>query len=39
MISALGLELIVIPALALVSLSPIVLIVLVIRDIKGRKLW
>jgi hypothetical protein len=39
MISALGLELLVIPALALVSLAPIVLIALVIRDIKGKKLW
>jgi len=39
MISALGLQLLVLPALALVALAPIVLVALLVGDIRGMKLW
>lgn len=39
MITALGLEVLVLPALALSAVAPVVLIYLVIRDIKEKSLW
>lgn len=39
MISAAGLELIVLVSLGISIIAPVVLIYLVIKDMKGRKLW
>ncbi len=39
MISVLGLEAMVLPALALTCVAPVVLIYLVLRDIKENSLW
>ena len=39
MISVIGLEALVLPALALTCVAPVVLIYLVLRDIREKSLW
>ncbi len=39
MISVLGLEALVVPALALTCVAPVVLVYLVLRDIREKSLW
>ena len=39
MISVIGLEALVLPALALTCVAPVVLVYLVLRDIREKSLW